>query len=243
MTRVPAYSPHAVAEHGVALMLALNRNVHRAHQRVREGNFTLDGLVGFDLHGRTAGLVGLGKIGARLARILEGFGMRVLAHDPFVDPAASARLPVTMTSLEHLLAAADVVSLNAPLTPDTHHLIDAARLARMKPGAMLINTSRGGLVDTRALIEALKTGQLGAAGLDVYEEEADYFFEDHSATVITDDLLARLMTFNNVLITSHQAFLTRDALDNIAGVTIANIEQFLAGRRGAELENVVRPAR
>ncbi|MEM9875256.1 MAG: NAD(P)-dependent oxidoreductase, partial [Myxococcota bacterium] len=148
-----------------------------------------------------------------------------------------------MTSLEHLLAAADVVSLNAPLTPDTHHLIDAARLARMKPGAMLINTSRGGLVDTRALIEALKTGQLGAAGLDVYEEEADYFFEDHSATVITDDLLARLMTFNNVLITSHQAFLTRDALDNIAGVTIANIEQFLAGRRGAELENVVRPAR
>ncbi len=241
VVRVPAYSPHAVAEHAVALILTLNRKTHRAFNRVREGNFRLNGLVGFDLHGRTAGIVGLGKIGRALAEALRGFGMRVLANDAFQDQAYAARTGVEFVELERLLAESDIVSLHAPLTAATHHLIDARRIALMKRGAMLINTGRGALVDTAALIEGLKSGQIGAAGLDVYEEESDYFFEDRSDQVITDDVLARLMTFNNVLVTSHQAFLTEDALDAIARTTLANIEEFRQGRRGKELTNAVLP--
>lgn len=241
VTRVPAYSPHAVAEHAVALMLALNRKIHRAYNRVREGNFALAGLVGFDLHERTAGIVGLGSIGRTLAQILGGFGMRVLAYDPYPDPAFVNASGVELVPLDLLLRQADVVSLHAPLVPETHHLIDAERIALMKPGVLLINTSRGGLVSTSALIEGLKTGQIGAAGLDVYEEEHDYFFEDRSDRVITDDLLARLMTFNNVLITAHQAFLTQEALTNIASTTVDNVLEFLDGKRGAELTHAVLP--
>jgi len=239
VVRVPAYSPHAVAEHAAALILTLNRKVHRAYNRVRDGNFSLNGLVGFDLFGRTAGLVGLGKIGRCLATILRGFGMRVLAHDLKPDPAFAESSGVVFAGLDELFATSDVVSLHAPLTRETHHLVDAARLARMRPGAMLINTSRGGLVDTAALVEALKSGQLGAAGLDVYEEESDYFFQDRSDRAIADDVLARLMTFPNVVVTSHQAFLTADALDNIAETTLANVRSFRDGARGAALVNRV----
>ena len=243
VVRVPAYSPHAVAEHAVALVLALNRKVHRAHNRVREGNFSLAGLVGFDLHGRTAGVVGLGKIGQCMARILRGFGMHVLAFDPFPQPGLATELGVRLVSLDDLLARASVVSLHAPLTPDTHHLIDAARFARMQRGTILVNTSRGGLIHSGALIDALKTGHLGAAGLDVYEEEGEYFFEDHSDQGIADDVLARLMTFPNVLITSHQGFLTEEALGNIAETTLANVREFLAAPPAQPLTNAILPAR
>ena len=230
VVRVPAYSPQAVAEHSVALILALDRKIHRAYNRVREGNFSLAGLVGFNLHGRTAGIVGLGAIGRALGAILRGFGMEVLAVDPALDAAAAERIGVTAVGLDELLERADVVSLHAPLTPATHHLVNRERLARMKCGAMLINTSRGGLVDTAALIDALKEGQLGAAGLDVYEEESGYFFEDRSDRAIGDDVLARLMTFPNVIVTSHQAFLTREALSEIAAATASSIREFMAGR-------------
>ncbi|MFO7654783.1 MAG: 2-hydroxyacid dehydrogenase [Candidatus Krumholzibacteriia bacterium] len=241
VVRVPGYSPHAVAEHTVALILSLDRKIHRAYQRVREGNFSLAGLVGFDLHGRTAGIVGLGKIGRTLAEILRGFGMTVLGQDPYPDREFADRTGVELVDLDELLARSDIVSLNAPLTPETRHLIDAGAVARMKPGVMLVNTGRGALVDTAALIEGLKSGRIGAAGLDVYEEESEYFFEDRSDRVITDDLLARLLTFPNVLITSHQGFLTEEALRNIAATTMANIRSFLAGARGRDLENVVLP--
>ncbi|MFN2371386.1 MAG: 2-hydroxyacid dehydrogenase [Candidatus Krumholzibacteriia bacterium] len=239
VVRVPGYSPHAVAEHAVALMLTLNRKTHRAHQRVSEGNFSLNGLVGFDMHGRTAGVVGLGQIGRCLAEILRGFGMEVLAHDPYPDEEFASRTGVEYVELDELLSRSDIVSLNAPLTPDTHHLIDADAIAQMKDHAMLINTSRGGLVDTAALLDGLKSGKLGSAGLDVYEEEGGKFFEDLSDEVITDDVLARLLTFPNVLVTSHQAFLTVDALDAIAETTVENIARFLEGKRGEELDNVV----
>ncbi|MEL6190326.1 MAG: 2-hydroxyacid dehydrogenase, partial [Myxococcota bacterium] len=239
LARVPAYSPHAVAEHAMALVLALDRKVHRAHNRVREGNFQLAGLVGFDLYEKTAGVVGLGKIGRCFARIAKGFGMRVLAYDAFPDPSYAAAEGIEFVDLDTLLAASEVVSLHAPLTPDSHHLLDASRLARMKPGAILVNTSRGGLIDTQALIDVLKSGQLGAAGLDVYEEESEWFFEDRSNQVITDDVLARLLQLHNVLVTSHQAFLTREALDNIAETTLANIGEWLDGRRGSDLTHGV----
>lgn len=241
VVRVPAYSPYAVAEHALALLLTLNRKTHRAHARVREGNFSLQGLVGFDLHGRTAGLIGLGQIGRALARILVGCGMRVLASDPGVSPAEAAALGVEWVELDPLLEQADVISLHAPLVPETHHLIDAARIARMKPGVVLINTSRGGLIDTAALIGGLKSGHIGAAGLDVYEEESGYFFHDRSETIIADDVLARLMTFNNVLITSHQGFLTDEALGNIAATTAASIRAFIGGQRGVALSHAVGP--
>lgn len=237
VARVPAYSPHAVAEHAIALALALNRKVHRAHNRVREGNFSLSGLVGFDLYGKTAGVVGLGKIGRTFAGIAQGFGMRVLAHDPLPSEAYAATHGIELTDLEALLERADLVSLHAPLTPETHHLLGSERLARMKRGAVLVNTSRGGLVDTRALVEGLKSGHIGAAGLDVYEEESDWFFEDRSDRVMTDDVLARLLGFNNVIITSHQGFLTEEALGNIAETTLGNVAEWLAGRRGQELTN------
>jgi len=232
--RVPAYSPHAVAEHALALLLTLNRKTHRAYNRVREGNFSLVGLVGSDLHGQTAGVVGLGKIGQCAATILRGLGMRVLGYDVAPDREFADTHGIELCGLDELLAASDVVTLHAPLMPATHHLLDAERLAKMKDGVIVINTSRGGLIDARALIEALKSGKVGGAGLDVYEEESDYFFEDHSGQVIGDDLLARLMTFHQVLITSHQAFLTSQALHNIAETTLGNLRAFAAGERDPE---------
>jgi D-lactate dehydrogenase len=225
--RVPEYSPHAVAEHTVALVLTLNRKIHRAHARVREGNFALDGLLGFDLHGRTVGVVGTGKIGECFLRIMAGFGCTLLAHDPVANPACQA-LGVRYVPLDELLRESDVVSLHCPLTPKTHHLIDGAALARMKRGAMLVNTSRGAVVDTRAVIGALKSGALGSLGIDVYEEEADLFFEDLSDRFIRDDVFARLLTFPNVLITGHQAFFTQEALAAIAATTLANLDAFEA---------------
>lgn len=229
VVRVPAYSPHAVAEHAVGLMLTLNRKIHRAHARVREGNLALDGLLGFDLHDRTVGIVGTGKIGAVVAHIMKGFGCRLLAYDP-VPNADCEALGARYVSLPELLAESDIVTLHCPLTPETHHLIDAQALSRMKPGVMLINTSRGALIDTRTVIEALKSGQIGYLGLDVYEEEADLFFEDLSNRVIQDDVFARLLTFPNVIITGHQAFFTRNALEKIADTTLSNIKDFEQGR-------------
>jgi D-lactate dehydrogenase len=222
VTRVPAYSPYSVAEHTVGLMLALNRKLPRAVARVREGNFALDGLLGFDMHGKTVGLVGTGKIGTVVARIMAGFGCRLLAFDPY--PHDDCReLGVDYVEFEALLEAADIVSLHVPLTPESQHLIDAGAIQRMKPGAMLINTSRGALLDTSAVIDGLKAGKIGSLGLDVYEEEADLFFEDLSNQVIQDDIFARLLTFPNVLITGHQAFFTEEALTGIAETTLANI--------------------
>lgn len=237
VARVPAYSPHAVAEYAVGLILALNRHIHRAFNRVREGNFALDGLLGFDLHGKTAGVVGTGKIGAIVAKILDGFGCRVLAFDKYVNPACTA-LGVSYVGLDELLAASDVVTLHCPLTPETDRLINAETLAAMKPGAMLVNTSRGEVIDTAAVIDSLKSGRLGYLGLDVYEEEENFFFEDFSDRVIQDDVLARLLTFPNVLITGHQAFFTREALGNIAETMVAS---FTAFEQGRELPNKVEP--
>lgn len=225
VARVPEYSPHAVAEHTVGLVLALNRRIHRAYARTREGNFELDGLLGFDLHGRTVGVIGTGKIGAAFARIMAGFGCTVLASDPRRNPDCEA-LGVDYVDLPALLGEADVVSLHCPLTPETHHLINTDSIGRMRDGVTLINTSRGAVVDTRAAIEGLKTGKIGSLGLDVYEEEADLFFQDLSNVVIRDDVFARLLTFPNVLITAHQAFFTRDALAAIAETTIANVSAF-----------------
>jgi len=225
VARVPAYSPHAVAEHTIALILTLNRNTHRAYNRVREGNFALEGLMGFDLNGKTVGVIGTGLIGTVLVRILTGFGCRVVAHDPVRNPACEA-LGARYLSMHDLLATSDIVSLQCPLTPQTFHLIDDAAIARMKPGVMLINTSRGAVIDTPAVIRGLKSGRLGSLGLDVYEEEANLFFEDLSTTFIPDDVFARLLTFPNVLITGHQGFFTREALTAIADVTIENITAF-----------------
>ncbi len=239
VARVPAYSPYAVAEHAAALILALNRNIHRAHSRVRDGNFSLNGLLGFDMHAKTAGIVGTGKIGRQLVAILAGFGCRLLAFDTYQDQTLVERHGLRYTTLEALFRESDIISLHAPLTPDTHHLINAATLIQMKKGVMLINTSRGALVDTAALLEALKGGHVGYAGLDVYEEESEYFFEDLSDVVIRDDLLARLLTFPNVIVTSHQGFFTREALGNIADTTMANLREFELGKRGAELTHHV----
>jgi D-lactate dehydrogenase len=229
VVRVPAYSPYATAEHAIGLMLMLNRKLHRAYNRVREGNFALDGLLGFDMHGKVAGVIGTGKIGSIACRILTGFGCRVLAHDVTENPHVRD-IGGTYVPLHDLLATCDIVTLHAPLTPTTRHLIDDSAIARMKPGVMLINTSRGALVDTRAVIEGLKSGRIGALGLDVYEEEADLFFEDLSNTVIHDDVFARLQTFPNVVITGHQAFFTAEALKAIAETTLANLSQIEDGR-------------
>jgi D-lactate dehydrogenase len=230
VVRVPAYSPHAVAEHAVCLLLALNRKIHRAAGRVRELNFSLDGLVGFDLHGKTVGVIGTGRIGQVFARIMHGFGCRVLAYDLRPDPGIAALPGLQYVDLPRLFLESDVVSLHVPLTPETRHLIDARALAAMKRGVFLINTGRGALIETRALIEALKTGQVGAAGLDVYEEEENVFFQDLSGKVLQDDVLARLLTFPNVLITAHQAFLTREALRNIAETTVDSLRELAEGR-------------
>jgi D-lactate dehydrogenase len=223
VTRVAVYSPYAVAEHAVALLLALDRKVHRAFNRVREFNFSLNGLVGFDLHGKTAGIVGTGKIGCIVAQILRGFGMKVLAYDPFPKLEWAAQQHVEYVDAPSLVGSSDVLSLHIPLTPETKHIVRRETLERMKPGAILINVSRGALIDTTALIEALKSGRLGGVALDVYEEEEGIFFEDLSGQVLQDDELARLLTFPNVLVTSHQAFLTREALADIARTTVANL--------------------
>ena len=230
VTRVPAYSPHAVAEHTVALLLALNRRIHRAYNRVREHNFSLQGLVGLDLHGRTVGVIGTGKIGRLVAQIFLGFGMRVIAHDPFPAVDWARERGVAYLALDEVLAASDVLTLHLPLTPESHHLLDARTLALVKPGATIVNTSRGKLIDTTALITALKARRLGGVALDVYEEEEGVFFEDLSGEPLADDELSRLLTFPNVLVTSHQAFLTDDALAEIARVTTENLAR---GTRGA----------
>lgn len=229
VVRVPAYSPWAVAEHTAGLILMLNRHLHKAYNRVREGNFSLDGLLGFDLHGKTVAVVGTGEIGAVFCRIMTGFGCRVVACDPHPDQNC-VELGVEYLPQDQALACADIVSLHCPLTEGTHHMINADALAAMKPGVMLINTSRGGLVDTAAVIDGLKSGHVGSFGIDVYEEEASLFFEDNSDQIITDDLLMRLTTFPNVVITGHQAFMTREALQNIADTTTANITAFSQGR-------------
>ncbi|MFN4293644.1 MAG: 2-hydroxyacid dehydrogenase [Thermoflexales bacterium] len=235
--RVAHYSPYAVAEFAVALLLAVNRKIHRAYNRAREGNFLLDGLQGRDIHGRTVGVIGTGRIGAVFARIMAGFGVALLGYDVAPNPEC-VQLGMRYCSLDELLAQSDIVSLHAPLLPETYHLINAEALAKMKPGAILINTSRGALVDAEALIEALKSGRVGAVGLDVYEEEDNLFFRDRSDQIITDDVFARLMTFPNVLITGHQAFFTHEALAQIAETTIRNLSDFEAGRAN---ENVLRP--
>ena len=227
--RVPAYSPHAVAEHAVGLMLTLNRKFHRAFNRVREQNFALDGLMGFDMHGRTAGVVGTGKIGEVVCKILTGFGCHVLASDPVKNPACEA-MGVRYVSLPDLYAQSDIITLHCPLNPATKHLVNATALAAMKPGVMLINTSRGGVIDTRALIAALKKGHVGSVGLDVYEEEGDLFFKDLSERVIYDDVFVRLMSFPSVLITAHQGFFTHEACTAIAQTTINNVTDFECGR-------------
>ena len=228
VVRVPAYSPHAVAEHAVALILSLNRHLHRACNRTRDGDFSLHGLTGFDLVGKTVGVVGTGQIGATFARIMAGFGCKLLAYDPYPNPQVEA-LGARYLPLDALLAEAHIISLHCPLNDDTRHLINPASLSRMQRGAMLINTGRGALVNTPALIDALKSGQLGYLGLDVYEEEAQLFFEDRSDLPLQDDVLARLLTFPNVVVTAHQAFLTREALGAIAQTTLDNISGWAAG--------------
>jgi D-lactate dehydrogenase len=226
VARVPEYSPYAVAEHTVALMLALNRKLIKAHNRIRDGNFALDGLTGFDMHGKTAGIIGLGKIGRIVASILTGFGCKLLAYDPLPDHEWGKENQVIFTDVNTLCRECDIITLHAPLTDETRYLINSVRIRIMKKGVMLINTGRGGLVNTKDVIAGLKAGRLGYLGLDVYEEERGLFFEDHSSEVLQDDTIARLMTFQNVLITSHQAFLTDTALENIAAVTRTNLDDF-----------------
>ena len=227
--RVPAYSPHAVAEFTIGLMLTLSRKYHRAFNRVREGNFDIDGLLGFDLHGRTVGFIGTGRIGLLTAKPLGAMGCHLLACDPFPQPEFAA-IGGRYVALEELLASADIVSLHCPLTPESYHLINAQTLAKMKPGVMIINTSRGALIDAVAMVEALKRGQVGFLGIDVYEQEADVFYEDLSGEILHDDVLQRLLTFPNVLVTSHQAYFTDTALQKIGETTIANLDDFAQGR-------------
>jgi len=240
VARVPAYSPAGVAEHAAALLLALNRKIHKAYNRAREGNFSIDGLMGFDLHGKTVGVVGTGKIGLNFARIARGFGCEVIGFDPY-ESDEFEELGGRYVGFEELLGSSRVVSLHCPLTPDTHHLIDRCALDRLSDDAVLINTSRGGLVDTRALIAVLKGERLGAVGIDVYEEEESFFFQDLSDRVLGDDLLARLLTFPNVLVTSHQGFFTREAVEAIAGVTVENlVAAARSGADGIDERNIVR---
>ncbi|MCD8032192.1 MAG: 2-hydroxyacid dehydrogenase [Bacteroides sp.] len=236
VVRVPAYPPYAVAEHTVALMLSLNRKIPRATWRTRDGNFSLNGLLGFDMHGKTAGIIGTGKIARILIRILRGFGMKILAYDVYPDHDFARQHQVTYTSLDELYRQSDIISLHCPLTEETRYMIDETSISKMKDGVMLINTGRGQLIHTYDLIQGLKCKKIGSAGLDVYEEEGDYFFEDQSDRIIDDDVLARLLSFNNVIVTSHQAFFTQEALENIATTTLQNIEDF---RQGKELVNEV----
>ncbi|MEO0531238.1 MAG: 2-hydroxyacid dehydrogenase [Planctomycetota bacterium] len=237
VVRVPAYSPHAVAEHAVGLILSLNRNLHRAYGRVRDGNFALNGLLGFDLEGCTVGVVGTGQIGSVFARILAGFGCKLLGYDKYENDDCK-RLGLEYVELDQLFAESHIVSLHCPLTPETHHLIDSHAIEQMKPGVMIINTSRGAIVDTQAVIDGLKSKKVGHLGIDVYEEEADVFFEDLSDEAIPDDTLARLLTFPNVLVTGHQGFFTHEALTCIAETTLANLTEL---EETGECENAVRP--
>lgn len=239
VTRVPAYSPYAVAEHAAALMLSLNRHLHTAYVRTRDHNFSLNGLVGFDMHGKTVGVLGTGKIGKCLVYILRGFGCNVVCYDIYQDPELVAMPGVKYVTKDELLAQSDIVSLHAPLLPSTKHTINAEALSQMKPTALLINTSRGGLVDSAALLEAVVNGKIAGAGLDVYEGEKAYFFENQSSKNMTDSTLSRLLACSNVLVTSHQAFLTQEALANIADSTLKSIQDFSAGKRGKELPNAV----
>jgi D-lactate dehydrogenase len=229
VARVPEYSPFAVAEHTVALMLTLNRKLIKAHNRIRDLNFSLDGLTGFDMHEKTAGIIGLGKIGKRVAEILKGFGCKLMAYDPYPDKVWGEKLGITYSTVEDVFQQCDIISLHAPLTPETHYLVNKDSIESMKRGVMLINTGRGALINTRDVIDALKSGHIGYLGLDVYEEEKGLFFEDHSEHILQDDVIARLLTFSNVLITSHQAFLTDTALHNIAQTTINNLDSFQRG--------------
>ncbi len=228
VARVPAYSPYAVAEHTLALILGLNRQTHRAYNRVRERNFSLEGLLGFDLRGKTIGIIGTGTIGTTFAQIISGFGCRVVGYDPYPNDECR-ELGVEYLELDELFADSDIITLHCPLTPDTHHLIDAEAIDRMREGVMLVNTSRGAIIDTRAVIDALKSEQIGHLGLDVYEEEEDLFFEDLSERIIQDDVFARLLTFPNVLITGHQGFFTEEALTSIAETTLGNATAFETG--------------
>ncbi|MCX7987783.1 MAG: 2-hydroxyacid dehydrogenase [Bacteroidales bacterium] len=229
VVRVPAYSPHAVAEHTVALMLTLNRKIHRAYFRTRDANFSLNGLLGFDMQNKTAGIIGTGKIGKVLAQILKGFEMNVLLYDKYPDEAWASKLGCSYVELDQLFRQSDIISLNCPLTKETEYIINREAIHKMKDGVMIINTGRGKLINTKHLIEGLKSGKIGSAGLDVYEEESKYFFEDLSDRVLTDDILARLLTFNNVIITSHQGFFTQEAIHNIAQVTLENIRNYIEG--------------
>ena len=232
IVRVPAYSPYAVAEHAMAMLLTSIRRIHKAYNRTREFNFSLNGLSGFDLHGKNVGVIGTGKIGKVFIDICKGFGMQVCAYDPYPDPSAD----IHYVTLKELFAGSDIISLHCPLTNQTEHLINAETIACMKKGVVIINTSRGGLIDAEALTEGIKTKQVGAACLDVYEEESEIFYEDNSGHILQDDVLARLISMPNVLLTSHQAFLTEEALNNIAEITVRNIEAFL---KGETLENEI----
>ncbi|MBP2197843.1 2-hydroxyacid dehydrogenase [Pantoea cypripedii] len=236
VVRVPAYSPEAVAEHAVGLMMTLNRRIHRAYQRTRDANFSLDGLTGFNMHNKTAGVVGTGKIGVAAMRILKGFGMRLLAFDPYLSPQA-LELGAEYVDLKTLFAESDVITLHCPLTPENHHLLNAHAFSQMKDGVMIINTSRGGLIDSQAAIDALKQQKIGALGMDVYENERDLFFEDKSNDVIQDDVFRRLSACHNVLFTGHQAFLTAEALTAISESTLSNLGQL---ERGEECPNLVK---
>lgn len=232
--RVPAYSPQAVAEHTIALIMTLNRKLHKAYNRTKEDNFSLNGLIGFNIHKKTVGLMGTGKIGLATARILKGFGAKVIAYDPFPSDEHQ-QIGFDYVSQTQLLAQSDIISLHCPLTEDTHHIIDQQSINQMKDGVMLINTSRGGLVDTKEVISALKSGKIGHLGLDVYEQESELFFEDHSTDIVTDDTFQRLLTFPNVLITGHQGFLTHEALEQIAQTTVYNLSCF-AGKQVCDNE-------
>ena len=230
--RVPAYSPYAVAEHAMAMLLTVNRKIHKAYNRTREFNFSLAGLSGFDLHGKTVGIIGTGKIGRIFAGICKGFGMNILAYDKFPNPNAG----LNYVELDELFRKSDVISLHCPLTEDTHHMIGDDAVEMMKPGVVIVNTSRGGLIDTESLINGIKVGIVGAACLDVYEEEGDLFYEDFSGDVVQDDKLVRLIAMPNVIVTSHQAFLTKEALDNIAGTTVDNLLRFYRGEGNSDNE-------
>ena len=236
VVRVPVYSPHAVAEHAVALIMALNRKTHKAFNRTRDNNFNINGLVGFDLYGKTAGIIGAGKIGRIMIDLLKGFGMKVLAYDSWQDQEYVKEKGFEYVDLDRIYRESDIISLHCPLTKESHHMINSETISKMKNNVMIINTSRGHLINTSALIEGLKTGNVGYAGLDVYEEESSYFFEDFSTSMIMDDVLARLLNFNNVLVTSHQAFLTAEALANISSTTLGSIDSYFKQK---ELNNEI----
>ena len=229
IVRVPAYSPYSVAEHALALIMSLNRKTHKAYNRTRESNFSIKGLLGFDLHGKRIGVIGTGKIGRIFINIVKGLGMDVIAYDPFPNESFAEDLGFSYVGIDELYKSSDLISLHCPLTKDTFHLIDKNAINLMKDNVMLINTSRGGLIDTKALVDSLKDGKVGYVGLDVYEEEENFFFEDHSDSIVQDDVLARLQTFANVLITSHQGFFTKEALQNISNTTLSNVKEFQSG--------------